>query len=36
MNVANGVADRNDEFYIIYGAADTNVGVSKIKVNIKK
>ncbi len=26
----------NDEFYIIYGAADTNVGVSKIKVNIKK
>ena len=36
MTSVNVVADRNDEFYIIYGAADTNVGVSKIKVNIKK
>ena len=26
----------NNEFYVIYGAADTNVGISKIKVEIKK
>ena len=26
----------NDEFHVLYGAADTNVGISKIKVNIKK
>ena len=26
----------NDEFHVLYGAADTNVGITKIKVNIKK
>jgi predicted GH43/DUF377 family glycosyl hydrolase len=26
----------NDEFLVFYGAADTDVGVSKIKVDVKK
>ena len=26
----------NDEFYVIYGAADTSVGMTKIKVNVKQ
>jgi hypothetical protein len=25
----------NDEFYVFYGAADSDVGVSRIKVNVK-
>ena len=24
----------NDEFYVLYGAADTDVGVAKIKVDV--
>ena len=24
----------NDEFYVIYGSADTDVGVARIKVNV--
>eukprot|EP01052_Picozoa_sp_SAG31_P035447 SAG31_NODE_4279_length_3383_cov_4.832521_4_plen_93_part_00 len=26
----------NDEFYVLYGAADTSVGMAKIKVNIER